>query len=217
MKFELIEGTAMSARQAWHDAFFTGVRGLDINRLINNNGTHLKQCNDNYSVGLCDKGKIQQVIYNVKQESKIAWAWGMFAYAPDGTENIKSLKAILLPYVLTNTRSFDFLPSNTLSDLAELALHDACIEARTAKRKSRKKNDMAAVMCCSVEFYEKKLKPIFFKMKDSLKDLDAIALPPIANVIWLIIDKNNGDLNAAQDLQIAMKTKAANNDCLVKI
>jgi hypothetical protein len=45
-------------------------------------------------------------------------------------------------------------------------------------------------------------------MKDALKDLDAIALPPVADVVWLIIDEANDEVMASEDLRVAMKTPA---------
>ena len=64
---------------------------------------------------------------------------------------------------------------------------------------------MAALLKCSVDDYLKKWSPVFFRMKDALKDLDALALPPVADVIWLIIDKAGGDCGAINDLQKAMR------------
>jgi hypothetical protein len=40
---------------------------------------------------------------------------------------------------------------------------------------------MAALLKCSVDDYLKKWLPVFFAMKDALKDLDAVAPPPTPN------------------------------------
>jgi hypothetical protein len=71
---------------------------------------------------------------------------------------------------------------------------------------------MAHLLRVSVEDYRKLYLRIFISMKDALHDLDAIVLPPVANVVWLMIDKNEGDFveraNAVGDLQKRLKTDA---------
>lgn len=67
---------------------------------------------------------------------------------------------------------------------------------------------MAKLLKCTTDDYLRGWSPIFFKMKDALKDLDAIALPSVADVVWLIIDKASGEAVASEDLRAAMKTPA---------
>ena len=199
MKFELSNGQVISARQAWHDAFTTDIRAIDYVELANGAGVQFTvKGSDNCTMNHCDKGKIQQVIHGIRQENKIAWAWGMYAYAPNGTQNLNSLMNILLPFALNSVRTekFNSFTSPECGRLAFAAIHDASIEAWTDARYRRKRSEMAAFCNCTVEKYQKQWMPIFFNMKDRLRDLGAIALPPVASVVWMLVDKAKGELNS---------------------
>lgn len=211
MNYELSSGQVMSARQAWHDAFVSGVGSIDIREVLNTLGVQFSaKGGDNCTMEHCDKGKIQQVIHNIKMDNKTVWAWGMFAYAPIGTENQNSLLNILTAFALEVVRTEKFNPfmSHECGLLAFAAIGDARVEAVTDKRHRRKKNEMAAYCRCSIDQYEKVWMPIFFKMKDAVRDLSAKALPPVAKVVWQIVDKHNGEMHAAEDLRGSMRTKA---------
>lgn len=211
MKFELSNGSAISARQAWHDAFVSGVGSIDIRDVLNTLGVQFSAKGaDKIIMDLCDKAKIQQAIHNIRVENKIVWAWGMFAYSPIGTENQNTLINILLPFALSAVKSeqFNSFQSVECGRLAFAAVADARIEAVTDQRHRRKRSEMAAFCRCSVAHYEKHWMPIFFKMKDAARDLSAQALPPVAKVVWQIVDKKNGESGAVEDLQGSMRTKA---------
>lgn len=211
MKFETSSGWAISARAAWHCAFESGISGIDIRDIVNSGGVQFTaKGGDGKTMDHCDKGKIQQIIHTVKHQNKSAWAWGMLAYAPDGSENISVLRNILLDYAFKSVQTEKLNPYMTsqCGHLAFIAIADAAVEARTGTRHRRKRAEMAAVLRCSVDDYLKTWSPVFFKMKDALKDLDAIALPPVADVVWMIIDKAAGDVGAGFDLRAAMKTPA---------
>lgn len=211
MKFETSSGWAIGARSAWHAAFDSGISGIDIRDIANSCGVQFSaKGGDGKTMDHCDKGKIQQIIHTVKCRDKSAWAWGMIAYAPEGAENISLLRNILLDFAFKSVQSEKLNPymNNQCGHLAFIAIADAAVEARTGVRHRRKRADMAQLLKCSVDDYLKKWSPVFFKMKDALKDLDGIALPPVADVVWLIIDKANGELMAAEDLRAAMKTPA---------
>lgn len=208
MKFELSSGIAIGARQAWHDAFDADVKAIDICEIANSFGVQFSaKGGDGKTMDHCDKGKIQQIVHKVKVENTVAWAWGMLAYAPEGTENMSLLRNILLDYAFKAVQSEKLNPylTSQCGHLAFIAIADAAVEARTGTRLRRKRADMAGLLKCSVEEYLSKWVPVFFKMKDALKDLDAIALPPVADVIWLIVDKAGGDVNATADLMRALK------------
>lgn len=211
MKFETSSGTAMSARQAWHDAFVSGVGSIDTREVLNTLGVQFTvKGGDNCTMEHCDKGKIQQAVHNLKMKSLLAWAWGMYAYAPDGTENVNLLKSVLFPHAMKSVTNENFNPFlfKICGDIVELALNDARVEANTDARLLRRRADMAEALCCTEDEYVNSWRPLFFIMKDTLRDLDVIALPPIAHVVWLIVDKQTGDKKASEDLQVAMKTKA---------
>lgn len=211
MRFENSSGGAIGARFAWHEAFSSDVSGIDIREIANSSGVQFSaKGGDGKTMDHCDKGKIQQIVHTIKHQNKSAWAWGMLAYAPEGSENISLLRNILLDFAFKAVQSEKFNPFlvSQCGSLAFIAIADATIEARTGSRYRRKRDDMAKLLKCSVDDYLKKWSPIFFKMKDALKDLDAIALPPVADVVWLIIDKANGEASASEDLQTAMKTPA---------
>jgi hypothetical protein len=213
MKLVNSQGRAIGARHAWHYAFESGVTSIDIRDVLNACGVQFTaKGSDNCTMDHCDKGKIQQVIFSIRTRNRFAWAWGMWSYAPEGTENQKLLTSLLLPFAFEAVRSEKCNPflSVEYGRLAYAAMHDAAIEARTGVRFRRKRVEMGAMLGCDEEVYKKKWAPIFFRMKDALKDLDQIALPPIADVIWMLIDKNSEDPNvrrdATEDLQRAMKT-----------
>jgi hypothetical protein len=211
MRFENSSGGAIGARFAWHEAFNSDVSGIDIREIANSSGVQFSaKGGDGKTMDHCDKGKIQQVVNTIKHQNKSAWAWGMLAYAPEGSENISVLRNILLEFAFKAVQSEKLNPFMTpqCGHLAFIAIADSTIEARTGKRYRRLRADMAQLCRCSVDDYLKKWSPTFFKMKDALKDLDAIALPPVADVVWLIIDKANGDGMAEYDLRAAMKTPA---------
>ncbi len=209
MRFETANGNAMSARQAWHDAYVTGIKAIDYAELANGAGVqYTTKGSDNCTMHHCDKGKVQQVIHTLKMTERNAWAWGMFAYAPDGTETASMLLNILFRFAMQSVKTDSFNPflSVECGRLAFIAVNDAAKEGRTGIRGRRKWDEMAAYCRCSVDDYKDKWMPIFFKMKDSVRDLDAVALPPVASLVWTLIDKSNGELSAAQDLQKTLKT-----------
>lgn len=158
----------------------------------------------------CDKGKIQQVIHSVRINNPIAWAWGMWAYAPQQFGDTSEIKNLLLSYAFQSVQTEKFNPYLVaeVGHLAFIAMQDSAVEGRTGERYRRKRADMAKICRCDTSTYLKKWVPVFFKMKDVLKDLDAIALPPVAGVIWLLVDKAQGELGATSDLTLAMKTPA---------
>lgn len=208
MKFETSSGDAISARYAWHAAFDSGVVGIDIRDIVNSCGVQFTaRGGDGKTMDHCEKGKIQQVIHGIRVTDKAAWAWGMLAYAPEGTENIALLRNILLDFAFKAVQTEKLNPYMTpqCGHLAFIAISDAAIESRTGERYRRKRADMAALLECSVDDYLQRWGKVFFKMKDALKDLDEIALPPVAKVIGLIIDKAGGDCGAINDLQKAMR------------
>ena len=211
MKFTLSNGYAISARQAWHDAFVTGVGAIDIKEAINLRGVQFtSKGSDGCTMDHCDKGKIQQIVNTIRTESPTAWAWGMMAYAPDGTENNKMLRNMLFPFLLDSVtnKKFNAYQSQEAGKLAYVAMADSCIEARSMQRTKRKWQEMSSLLRCTVEDYEHKWVGMFIKMKDALKDLDAIALPPVARVIGLINDKADGEEFAAEDLADFLRTPA---------
>ncbi len=211
MNFQTSNGNAMSARQAWHDAFVSGVGSIDTREVLNTLGVQFTaKGGGSCTMEHCDKGKIQQAIHNLRMKSLLAWAWGMYAYAPDGTENVNLLKGILFPHAMRAVTNDAFNPFlfAICGDIVELALNDAKVEANTDKRLLRRSADMSEALCCSEDEYIARWRPIFFIMKDSLRELSAVALPPIAQVVWLIVDKQCGEPGASVELQKAMKTKA---------
>jgi hypothetical protein len=212
MKFTLSSGFAISARHAWHDAFLTGVGAIDIQEAINSfNVQFSSKGSDGCTMDHCDKGKIQQIINTVRTENPVAWAWGMLAYAPEGTENAKMLRNILFPFLMDSVtnKKFNAYQSIEAGKLAYIAMADSCVEARSMQRTKRRWQEMSLILRCTVDDYEHKWVGMFIKMKDALKDLDAIALPPVAHVIGLINDKASDEPFAALDLAEILKTPEA--------
>lgn len=240
MKFETSSGNAMSARAAWHEAFVSGIRAIDYVELANGAGVqYTARGSDNCTMDHCDKGKIQQAVFKLKHANPVAWAWGMFAYAPDGAENKNTLINTLIPFCFNTVKTEEFNPYMVpfFGALAVCAIHDAAIEDCSGSRMRRKAVDMAAllwggpilarcndgkvpgqrkcalnckacraVMVEKTKEYERVIRPMFFIMKDSLKGLSAIALPPVATVLWTLVDKANGEVGAVQDLSVMLKT-----------
>lgn len=211
MKFEKSSGFAMGARQAWHEAFDPGINSIDMREVLNSYGVQFTaKGGEGRIMDHCDKGKIQQVIHSVKIANPMAWAWGMWAYAPQQFGDTSEIKNLLLGCAFRSVQTEKFNPYLVaeVGHLAFIAMQDAAVEGRTGERYRRKRADMAKLCRCDTDTYLKKWVPLFFKMKDALKDLDAIALPPVAEAIWLLVDKAEGELGAAYDLATAMKTPA---------
>lgn len=207
MKFKNSAGYAISARQAWHTAFDPSISSIDMREVLNSYGVQFTaKGGDNRIMDHCDKGKIQQVIQTIKVENKAAWAWGMWAYAPQLFGDTSEIKNELLNFAFQSVQTEKFNPYLVaeVGHLAFIAMQDAAVEGRTGERYRRKRADMAKVCRCDTDQYLKKWVPIFFKMKDALKDLDAIALPPVAEVIWLLVDKGQGNM-VTPDLQLALR------------
>lgn len=206
MRFTLSNGDAISARQAWHEAFMTGVSAMDPKEAINNfNVQFSSKGSDNCTMDHCDKGKIQQVIYKLQIQKPLAWAWGMHAYSPTGTINQSILTNALFPYVMNSISTDKFNPFQhpEAGILAFVAIQDSAIETRSGLRASRK---VASLIKCPPEIYKKKWARRFRKMKDCLKDLDGDCLPPVAHVVGLLNDKAIGSYSAIADLARMLKT-----------
>ncbi len=211
MKFVNSEGFAAGARQAWHEAFDPGISSIDMREILNSYGVQFTaKGGDGKTMDHCDKGKIQQVVHTIKVKDKVAWAWGMWAYSPQQFGDTSEIKSLLLGYAFNAVQTDKFNPYLVAEagHLAFIAMQDAAVEGRTGERYRRKRVDMARLLKCSADEYLKRWVPIFFKMKDALKDLDAIALPPVAEAIWLLVDKSNGEFSATGDLADALKTPA---------
>lgn len=199
----------MGARAAWHDAFDPGINSIDMREILNCYGVQFTaKGGDSRIMDHCDKGKIQQVVQLLKERDKTAWAWGMWAYAPQQFGDTSEIKNILLNFAFkaVETRKFNPYLVPEAGHLAFIAMQDAAVEGRTGKRYPRKRAEMAKVCRCEAEAYLKRWMPVFFKMKDALKDLDAIALPPVAHVVWLIVDKAQGDISAGEDLKLSLRS-----------
>jgi hypothetical protein len=221
MRFQATQDGTISARKFWHDAFISDVKAIDYAELANGSGVQFTaKGSDNCTMSHCDKGKIQQAVSNLKSNNSLAWAWGMFSCAPDGVENKNSLvnalfefamKSVLPSYLSAIGRKSAF-ESMECGKLARIAMEHAKIEANTKQRLAHNHGDMARLLRVDKEVYKKLYLRIFVAMKDALRDLDGLALPPIAKVVWLIIDKAEGDFaeraNAAIDLPNVLRTDA---------
>ncbi len=202
----------MGARAAWHWAFDPAVNSVDMRDVFNTLGVQFSARGPDSFMSRIEKGWIQQAVHALKIKKPEAWAWGMLAYAPDGTENISLLRNILITHVFEIVRTAKFNPfmSSEAGKLVFIAMIDAAIEARRddGKRCMRKRADMTALLRCTADAYKRDWAPKLYAMKDALKDLDAIALPPIFDVIALMADKAFGNNEAVEDFKFAMRTEA---------
>ncbi len=204
MKFKLSEEKAMSARQAIHDAFLNDQRAIDYEALANGSGVQFTTKGaDNCIMDHCDKGKVQQVLFKLQKRNLVAWAWAMLAYAPQDAISLKTAQCILIPYLFVNLRNKAFNPFQIdfYRKLCERAITDACADARAGRRQKHDRKAIAAICRCSKEDYETSWRFQYYRIKDMLVDLDSVALPPVGNLIWACIDKENGSITASEDLQ----------------
>lgn len=204
MKFKLSEERAISARQAIHDAFLSDHRAIDYEALANGSGVQFTARGaDNCIMDHCDKGKVQHVLYKLQQRRLVAWAWAMLAYAPQDAISLKTAQCILIPYLFINMRNRAFNPHefDFFRKLCERAIHDACIDARVGRRQKHDRKALAALCKCSPEDYETTWRFQYYRLKDMLIDLDGVALPPVGNLIWACVDKENGSIAATEDFQ----------------
>lgn len=203
----------MGARAAWHWAFDPGVNSVDMREVLDSFGVQFSARGaDGRIMAHAEKGRIQQAINTLKINKREAWAWGMLVYAPEGTENVNSLRNILMAYVfeVVKTQKFNPYMSAEAGKLAFIAMTDAGIEARAGdgSRHKRKRAEMASLLRCDVETYKREWSPKLYAMKDALKDLDAIALPPVFYVIALMAEKaeSKWSFGAVEEFAGAMRT-----------
>lgn len=213
MKFVSSSGQAIAARHAWHEAFNSNITSIDMREVANHFGVQFScKGGDNNIMDHCDKGKIQQIINTVRNQNQNAWAWGMFAYSPEQFGNTSSIRNILFRFAMdaVTHSKFNAFQSHPCGKLAFLAMQDASIESRTGARRKRKRVDVANLLGIDEETYKREWMSRFVKMKDVLKDLDAIALPPVSSVVWMLIDKAQGSDSesaiASDDLRRALIT-----------
>lgn len=203
----------MGARAAWHWAFETGISSIDMREVLDSFGVQFTAKGaDGKIMEQCEKGRIQQVIDRLKYENKLAWAWGMLAYAPENTVNPNELRGTLFPWVMNavSTNKFNPFMSAECGKLAFVATHDAAIEVRAEGRYSRKRKEMAALLGCDVETYRNIWAPRLYRMKDRLKDLDGSALIPVMDAIFLMADKALGHPGSDSQFIEAMRTAQPN-------
>jgi hypothetical protein len=205
----------MGARAAWHWAFDSGINSIDMREVLDHFGVQFSAKGaDGQIMAHCEKARIQQVIYKLRIQHRAAWAWGMTAYAPDGSENISLLRNILLEFAFRAVATPKFNPymSHEAGKIAFIAISDAAIESRRGdgQRYKRKRSDMAAMLRCDVEAYKRDWSPKLYAMKDALKDLDGVCLPPVFDALAMMADKalRPGDSEAIDDFATAMKTPA---------
>lgn len=213
MKFTLKDGDPISARQAWHDSFVTGVSAIDARDAINNHNVQFSaKGSDGCTMDHCDKGKIQQVIFKISVSHPVAHAWGMIAYAPEGIENTTKLRNILFPYIMDSISNdkFNAFQSPIAGRIAFIAIQDAAVEARTNQRTKRRWTEMSSALGVTPTEYEKVWLNRFIKAKDALKDLDAICLPPVAHLVHLLVKKAESGpselLDIVEDIARFIKT-----------
>lgn len=206
----------MGARAAWHWAFDPGVNSVDMREVLDSFGVKFSARGaDGRIMAHVEKARIQQAINTLKFEKREAWAWGMLAYAPEGTENTNALRNILMvcAFRAIYTDKFNPYTSHEAGKLAFIAMSDAAIEARLGdgSRYKRKRAEMASLLRCDVDTYKREWSPKLYAMKDALKDLDAICLPPVFDVIALMADKAGSKWNfgAVEEFADAMRTPAA--------
>lgn len=183
-----------SARQVIHDAFLPGAGPVDISEIrvqFSSKGS------DNKTMDHCEKGLIQQALQVQKVRDPIAWAWNMYAYTPPGTQHGFE-RSKILQWLATLFRDYGhgnpFLdPTGSVMQLARVAMADIAYEDVTRQRKRRKYVDLGRMLAMDAETYEKQWHRHYVFFRGLCQRLPERSLPPIANIIWDIIDKGSDD------------------------
>lgn len=199
-----------TARQVIHDAFLPGPGQVDISEIrVQFSG----KGSDNKTMDHCEKGLIQQALQVQKVRDPLAWAWNMYAYTPPGTQNGFE-RSKILQWLASTFRDQGygnpFLdPTGAVMQLARVAMADISYEDVTRKRKRRKYADMGRMLSMDPETYEKQWHRHYVFFRGLCQRLPERSLPPIANIIWMILDKGSEDpveaKAAGEDLLRALK------------
>lgn len=203
-----------TARQVIHDAFMWDVTSIDISALLLDFGIQFSaKGSENRIMDHCDKGVIQQAMQVQRRQDLSAWAWNMFAYTPPGTAHGYE-RSTLLQWLVSRYRGQGC--GNPLRDpkigtmmLARVAMEDIKYEDVLGRRKRRKYADMASLVGVGEDEYKKHWHWRYAKFRGYCQALPERSLPPIANIVWMIIDKRSENPKQAEtareDLVRALK------------
>lgn len=202
----------ITARQVIHDAFTADITGIDIKAMYEEGGIQFTAKGaDNKIMDHAEKGIIQQALAVQRHNDPVAWAWNMIAYSPAGTARSQErnlLQSYLLHLHILRHPDCS-IPQLMLGMLARMAWEDIRHEDTTRERKRRKYEHMGRLFKVSAEEYEKSWHKHYVAFRGYCQALPERSLPPIADVIWMMIDKKEGDFierhNATTDLQQALK------------
>lgn len=195
----------ITARQVIHDAFISDVKGIDIKALYEEGGIQFTAKGaDNKIMDHVGKGFIQQALAIQKVLDPVSWAWNMFAYAPPGT--CGSTERHILHEELMRRRGTALgIPPLMMGMLCRMAMHDVAHEEVTGHRRRRKYEHMAKLFQITPEEYKKSWHKHYVAFRGYCQELPEQSLPPISNVLWLFVEKADGDPLAAEDLRRALR------------
>lgn len=194
----------VTARQVIHDAFVSDITGIDIKAMYEEGGIQFTAKGaDNKIMDHAEKGIIQQALAVQKITDPLSWAWNMFAYSPPGTAG-SEVRQILHECFLLRRGDYVGIPVVMMGMLARMAMYDVAHEEVTGHRKRRKYADMAKLFKVPEEVYQKEWHKHYVAFRGYCQGLPEKSLPPIADVIWLMVDKADGEPFAAEDLRKAL-------------
>lgn len=200
-----------TTRQVIHDAFIAGVSALDIKTLYEEGGIQFTAKGaDNKIIDHTEKGFIQQALEVQRHKDPLGWSWNMFAYAPLGTSSLEN-REVLLNWLIRRLAAEEGGGAlrSKLPLLARVAMHDVAVEDVTGMRKRRKYSALAKAVGVDEERYKKHWHQYYVSFRGYCLSLPERSLPPISNVIWLMLDMEEGDVYAAENLRKAMKMPEA--------
>lgn len=213
-----------TARQVIHDAFMPDITCIDTSAMMIEFGIqHTAKGAGNKIMDHCEKGIIQQALAVQKVKDRLGWAWNMFAYTPPGTgqgfERSTLLEWLARRHIEKKAGN-PFLEPR-LMNLARIAMHDIAQEDRVGKRRRRKYRELAMTVGVSAEEYERDWHPHYIRFRGYLQALPERSLPPIAAVVWCLVDKATGTpeeaWEAAEDLRGLLKMPAPESEAEERI
>jgi len=183
-----------TARQVIHDAFMPDVTSIDISAMILEFGVQFTaKGGDRKTMTHCGKGIIQQALEVQRSRDELSWAWNMFAYAPVGMVPTQA-RSVVLRWMMCRLAAEEGggVLHSVLPALARIAMHDVALQDTLGKRRRRRHADLARAVGLDEDDYKNNWHRYYVRFRGYCLGLPERSLPPIASVVWMMLDKREG-------------------------
>lgn len=183
-----------TARQVIHDAFMPDVTSIDTSAMILEFGVQFTaKGGDGKTMTHCGKGIIQQALEVQRSRDELSWAWNLFAYAPVGMVPTQA-RSVVLRWLMRRLAADEGGGAlhSVLPALARIAMHDVALQDTLGKRRRRRYADLARVVGLDEDDYKSNWHRYYVRFRGYCLGLPERSLPPIASVVWMMLDKQEG-------------------------